>query len=39
MQTAISPFIVQLRYSFQNASNLYLVMDYLPGGNNKNRDF
>ena len=39
MQTAISPFIVQLRYSFQNASNLYLVMDYLPGGNKMNRDY
>ncbi|TMW65952.1 hypothetical protein Poli38472_003717 [Pythium oligandrum] len=26
------PFIVRLRYAFQNADKLYLVMDYYPGG-------
>lgn len=26
------PFIVKLRYSFQNSKNLFLVMDYMPGG-------
>ena len=26
------PFIVQLKNSFQSASKLYLVMEYLPGG-------
>jgi len=27
-----SPWIVNLKYSFQDEQNLYLVMDYLPGG-------
>ena len=26
------PFTVNLRYSFQNAEKLYMVMDYFPGG-------
>ena len=26
------PFIVKLRYSFQNEKNLYFVLDYCPGG-------
>lgn len=26
------PFIIKLKYAFQNASKLYLVMDYCPGG-------
>lgn len=26
------PFIVKLRYAFQNAEKLYMVMDYYPGG-------
>lgn len=26
------PFIVKLRYSFQNSKNLFLVMDFMPGG-------
>ncbi len=26
------PFIVKLRYAFQNPEKLYLVMDYYPGG-------
>ena len=26
------PFIVRLRYAFQNPKKLYLVMDYCPGG-------
>lgn len=26
------PFIVRLRYAFQNSDKLYLVMDYYPGG-------
>lgn len=27
-----SPWVVQLHYSFQDARNLYLLMEYLPGG-------
>lgn len=27
-----SPWVVQLYYSFQDASQLYLVMEFLPGG-------
>eukprot|EP01090_Pellita_catalonica_P015224 TRINITY_DN4070_c0_g1_i5.p1 TRINITY_DN4070_c0_g1~~TRINITY_DN4070_c0_g1_i5.p1 ORF type:complete len:453 (+),score=69.34 TRINITY_DN4070_c0_g1_i5:408-1766(+) len=27
-----SPFVVKLYYSFQSTNNLYLVMEYLPGG-------
>ena len=26
------PFIVRLRFAFQNEEKLYLVMDYYPGG-------
>ena len=26
------PFIVKLRYAFQNSENLFLIMDYYPGG-------
>lgn len=26
------PFVVKLRYAFQNDAKLYLVMDYFPGG-------
>lgn len=26
------PFIVRLRYAFQNSEKLYLIMDYYPGG-------
>lgn len=26
------PFIVQLKYAFQNASKLYFVLEYCPGG-------
>lgn len=26
------PFIIKLKYSFQTNSNLYLVLDYCPGG-------
>lgn len=29
---ANNPWIVQLKYSFQDQNNLYLVMEYLPGG-------
>ncbi|KAI8376458.1 kinase-like domain-containing protein [Radiomyces spectabilis] len=32
IQTFSSPFIVSLKYSFQTADDLFLVMDYLPGG-------
>ncbi|KAI8344248.1 kinase-like domain-containing protein [Chlamydoabsidia padenii] len=32
IRTIDSPFIVNLQYSFQTASHLFLVMDYLPGG-------
>jgi protein-serine/threonine kinase len=27
-----SPWIVQLYFSFQDAMNLYLIMEFLPGG-------
>ncbi|KAI8904292.1 kinase-like domain-containing protein, partial [Gorgonomyces haynaldii] len=27
-----SPFVVKLYYSFQSANHIYLVMEYLPGG-------
>jgi serine/threonine protein kinase len=30
--SAKSPWVVNLRYSFQDEYFLYLVMDYLPGG-------
>jgi serine/threonine protein kinase len=26
------PFVVRLRYSFQDKDNLYYIMDYVPGG-------
>jgi serine/threonine protein kinase len=26
------PFIIKLKYAFQTPENLYLVMDYCPGG-------
>ncbi|TDH73145.1 hypothetical protein CCR75_007072 [Bremia lactucae] len=26
------PYVVRLRYAFQNADKLYLIMDYYPGG-------
>ena len=26
------PFIVKLKYAFQNEEKLYMVMDYCPGG-------
>ena len=29
---ADNPWIVELKYSFQDEKNLYLVMEYLPGG-------
>ena len=32
MANANSQWIVQLHYSFQNARYLYMVMDYMPGG-------
>ena len=31
------PFLVTLRYAFQSATKLYLVMDYVPGGELFNR--
>ena len=27
-----NPWVVELKYSFQDEKNLYLVMEYLPGG-------
>ena len=27
------PFIVKLRFAFQTSKNLYLVMDFMQGGN------
>mmetsp|Transcript_3659 Transcript_3659/g.4044 ORF Transcript_3659/g.4044 Transcript_3659/m.4044 type:complete len:392 (+) Transcript_3659:1-1176(+) len=32
MQQADHEFVAALRYSFQNERNLYLVMDFMPGG-------
>ncbi|CAK61013.1 unnamed protein product (macronuclear) [Paramecium tetraurelia] len=32
LATCSSPFIVKLRYAFQSPYKLYLVVDYLPGG-------
>lgn len=32
LQLANHPFIVQLRYAFQNQDKLYMVMDYYHGG-------
>jgi serine/threonine protein kinase len=32
LQSANNPFIVKLFYSFQSEENLFLVMEYLPGG-------
>lgn len=28
-------WVVRMYYSFQDASNLYLVMEFLPGGKNR----
>ena len=32
LQELQSPFIVNLLYQFQSSANLYMVMDYVPGG-------
>lgn len=32
IRTLSSPFIVTLKFSFQTADHLFLVMDYIPGG-------
>lgn len=32
LSNSISPWIVELKYSFQDDKYLYLVMEYLPGG-------
>lgn len=32
MASSSSPFLTQLHYAFQDFHNLYLVMDYHPGG-------
>jgi len=32
MASSSSPFLTQLHYAFQDFQNLYLVMDYHPGG-------
>ena len=31
------PFIVELKYTFQDFRNLYMVMEYLNGGSIANR--
>lgn len=30
------PFITQLHYAFQNSSKLFLIMDFVQGGKQKN---
>ena len=32
LKLATSPFIVKLNYSFQTKDNLYMILDYCPGG-------
>lgn len=32
LRTCNSPFIVRMHFAFQSAEKLYLVLDYLPGG-------
>jgi len=32
LRTCDSPFIVRMHFAFQSADKLYLVLDYLPGG-------
>lgn len=32
LETVIHPFIVELRYAFQSAKNLYFITDYYNGG-------
>ena len=32
MARATSPWLTSLHYAFQDATSLYLVMDYHPGG-------
>ena len=32
LETIKFPFIVRLRYAFQNVKKLYFVLDYCPGG-------
>jgi serine/threonine protein kinase len=32
LEAVRSPFIVHMHYAFQTEDKLYLVMDYLPGG-------
>lgn len=32
LATAANPWIVELKFSFQDEKNLYLVMEYIPGG-------
>ena len=31
---ADNPWVVKMYYSFQDVVNLYLIMEFLPGGNN-----
>ncbi|KAL3312717.1 CDC42 binding protein kinase [Cichlidogyrus casuarinus] len=33
MSSSTSPWIVRLYYAFQDVKNLYMVMEYVPGGN------
>jgi len=32
LQDSHHPFVVQLQYAFQDDYNVYLVLEYMPGG-------
>lgn len=37
LETMSCPFIVKLHYAFQTSNKLYLVMDFMQGGNFANK--